>query len=282
MIADFSLPLFGLGSSLRRPAVAAAQRLRSPCCYCLRACSAQRRTRRSAATVYDPRTTSSALPLPHVLVYATTAAVDPLPAGVQCLTYQAPTGVVSYTYTAVDGTFTLTDIPENASYTIVIQAGKWRRQFPNQTVGITPLTGLALHMPADHTQGDIPLIAVATGNLDGSECVLRDMGIADTEYTDDNGASGGRIHLYIGTDRRQRYGYRGRRGCNQRFYPAETALTENAATTRAIRRGHVAMSRISIASAAGRTDQRFELYQFRRTDLYERLRLRMARSQRAL
>ena len=43
----------------------------------------------------------------------------------------APTGanVVSYTYTAVDGTFTLQNIPENASYTIVIQAGKWQRQF---------------------------------------------------------------------------------------------------------------------------------------------------------
>jgi hypothetical protein len=184
--------------------------------------------------VYDPRTTSSALPLPHVLVYATTAAVAPLPAGVQCLTYQAPTGVVSFTYSAVDGTFTLTDIPENGSYTIVIQAGKWRRQFLNEAVGTTPLTGLTLHMPANHTQGDIPLIAVATGNLDGSECVLRDMGIADTEYTDDNGTSGGRIHLYFGTDNGYvgtNYGYPGGGGAAiNASTPPETALTESAAT----------------------------------------------------
>ena len=153
-----------------------------------------------SGTVYDPRTTSSSLPLPHVLVYATTAPVDPLPAGVQCLTYEAPTGVVSYTYTAFDGTFTLSNVPQGASYTIVIQAGKWRRQFPNTIVGTSDVTGLQLHMPADHTQGDIPLIAVATGNLDGSECVLRDMGVADSEYTDDNGTGGGRIHLYVGTD----------------------------------------------------------------------------------
>src|ERR1035441_4559545 len=79
--------------------------------------------------VYDPRTTN-ALPLPNVLVYATTAPVAALPAGVQCLTYQAPTGVVSYAYTAVDGTFTLPNIPENTTYTLVIQAGKWRRQLP--------------------------------------------------------------------------------------------------------------------------------------------------------
>jgi len=187
-----------------------------------------------SGTVYDPRTTSSALPLPHVLVYATTGPVAALPAGVQCLTYQAPTGVVSFTYTGVDGTFTLTDIPENASYTIVIQAGKWRRQFLNQVVGSTPVTGLTLHMPANHTQGDIPLIAVATGNLDGSECVLRDMGIADSEYTDDNGTSGGRIHLYVGTDNGYvgtNYGYPGGGGAViNASTPQETALTENAAT----------------------------------------------------
>jgi len=149
-----------------------------------------------SGTVFDPRTTN-ALPLSNVLVYATTAPVAPLPAGVQCLTYQAPTGVVSYAYTAVDGTFTLSNIPENAIYTVVIQAGKWRRQF-TETVAAVPLTGLVLNMPADHTQGDIPLIAIVTGSVDGAECVLHDMGIASTEFTDDTGTvnPGGRIHLY--------------------------------------------------------------------------------------
>lgn len=150
--------------------------------------------------VFDPRTTSDSLPLPNVLVYATTDPnVPPLPSGVQCLTYAAPQGVVSYTYTAVDGSFTLDKVPANATYTVVIQAGKWRRVFP-ETVGAGALTGLALHMPADHTQGDIPLIAISTGAVDGVECVLRDMGIADTEFTDDNGTvnPGGRIHLYQG------------------------------------------------------------------------------------
>ncbi|MGB7267390.1 MAG: carboxypeptidase-like regulatory domain-containing protein, partial [Terracidiphilus sp.] len=154
-----------------------------------------------SGTVYDPRGTSG-LPLPNVLVYATIAPVAPFPVPnqVQCLTYQAPTGVVSYAYTATDGTFTLANIPENASYTIVIQAGKWRRQFPNQAVATTPLTGLSLNMPADHTEGDIPMIAIVTGSVDGVECVLRDMGIADTEFTDDTGSvnPAGHIHLYKG------------------------------------------------------------------------------------
>ena len=155
-----------------------------------------------SGTVYDPRTTVNSLPLPGVLVYVTTGTVLPLTPGVQCLTSSssAPTGsgVVSYTNTAVDGTFTAANVPVNATYTLVIQAGKWRRQF-SETVAASPLTGLALHMPSNHSQGDIPLIAIATGSVDALECVLRDMGMADTEFTDDNLTTGGRIHLYTGS-----------------------------------------------------------------------------------
>ena len=155
-----------------------------------------------SGTVYDPRTTAGSLPLPNVLVYVTTGTVAPLPSGVQCLTSSSstPTGVVSYTNTAVDGTFTLGNVPVTASYTLVIQAGKWRRQFA-ETVGAGPLTGLALHMPSDHTLGDIPMIAIATGSVDALECVLLDMGISPTEFTDDNGSvnAGGHIHLYKGS-----------------------------------------------------------------------------------
>jgi hypothetical protein len=163
-----------------------------------------------SGTVYDPRG-AAGLPLPNVLVYASTTTVTPPPSGVQCLTSadQTPTGsnVVpgGYTNTAVDGTFTLQNIPENASYTIVIQAGKWQRQF-SETVGTTALTGLQLSMPANHTQGNMPYIAIATGAVDGAECVLRDMGISDSEFTDDVQAasptginSGGYVHLYKGS-----------------------------------------------------------------------------------
>lgn len=171
-------------------------------------CSAQAAANTTiSGTVYDPRTTSSALPLPNVLVYVTTTPMPlpSLPAGVQCLTSSAPVdpgdpGFVSSTNTAVDGTFTLTNVPENGSYTLVIQAGKWRRQFP-ETVAAAPLTGLVLNMPANHNEGDIPMIAISTGAVDALECVLLDMGIAPTEFTDDNGTvnPGGHIHLYKGS-----------------------------------------------------------------------------------
>ncbi len=108
---------------------------------------------------------------------------------------------MNYTYTAVDGTFTLNNVPENAVYTVVIQAGHWRRQF-TETVGTSSLTGLSLSMPSTHAQGDIPLIAINTGSADAVECVFRDMGVNSNEVTDDTVTSGatlgGRIHLYKG------------------------------------------------------------------------------------
>ncbi len=169
--------------------------------------AAQTTTTTISGTVYDPRLAAgmpNPLPLPNVLVYASTTTVAPPTSGAQCVTYanSIPTGgnIISYTYTAVDGTFTLQNIPENASVTVVIQAGKWERQF-SETVGTTALTGLQLGMPANHTQGNMPYIAIATGAVDGTECVLRDMGISDSEFTDDNQTVnlGGVVHLYKGS-----------------------------------------------------------------------------------
>jgi len=160
-----------------------------------------------SGTVYDPRLAAgmpNPLPLPNVLVYASTTAVTPPASGAQCLTFanQTPTGanVVSYTYTGYDGTFTLQNIPQGATYTVVIQAGKWQRQF-DEAVGTTALTGLQLGMPANHSQGNMPYIAIATGSVDGAECVLRDMGVSDSEFTDDKQTVnvGGFVHLYKGS-----------------------------------------------------------------------------------
>lgn len=170
------------------------------CLFLYEAAFVSAQTTTISGMVYDPRTTSQSLPLANVLVYLSSTTPAALPAGVQCLsTKDAPNGVAS-SFTAADGSFTLTGVPTSASYTLVIQAGKWRRQFP-LAVASDPVTGLVLHMPANRNQGDIPLIAISTGSVDGLECVLRDMGISDSEFTDDNGATnaGGRIHLYVDT-----------------------------------------------------------------------------------
>jgi hypothetical protein len=71
----------------------------------------------------------------------------------------------------------------------------------------------------------MPYIAIATGSLDGAECVLRDMGISDSEFTDDNQNvnPGGYVHLYRGSSSA---------GANiSPSTPSETALMNGTSTT---------------------------------------------------
>jgi hypothetical protein len=82
----------------------------------------------------------------------------------------------------------------------VITSGKWRRQVTIPAVaacGDTALPAELTRLPKDRSEGDIPKIALSTGNADSLECLIRRMGIADSEI----GTSGGqqRIQLYSDT-----------------------------------------------------------------------------------
>jgi sugar lactone lactonase YvrE len=205
-----------------------------------------------SGTVYAPNGVD---PLVNVLVYATTASVS-LPVagancpGVSCQTAAnaIPSGVTLYAYSAVNGSFTLSNIPISTAYTLVIQAGKWQRQFLDVEVGTSALTALELAMPTVHgtintgsitsalpaaqtsgtrtTVNTIPLIAISTGSQDAMECVLRDVGIADAQFTDDTTATattGGRIHLYQGDESAGAY--------ITTATPSETTLMAGTSTT---------------------------------------------------
>jgi hypothetical protein len=153
--------------------------------------------------VYDP---GNNLPVYNALVYVPIGpeqipqtGVNPAACG--CV---APPAYVS-AYTGIDGSFTLS-VPANSSLTLVVQLGKWQRAF---TESIVPCTSNSLPtnltLPSTHLEGHIPQFAVDTGNVDTMECVLRKMGIADTEFVDPAIANGvptaaGRVHLYQGTN----------------------------------------------------------------------------------
>lgn len=139
-------------------------------------------------------------PLPGVLVYIPNAAVGAFPSGVSCaVAGEPPSGspLVGST-TAVDGSFTLTNVPVGNSIPLVVQSGRWRRQVVVPAISACTDTSFSASFPQNQSQGDIPRIAVVTGAYDAVECVLRKVGLADTEFTNPGGP--GRVNLFTATD----------------------------------------------------------------------------------
>ena len=160
-----------------------------------------------SGTVYSP---NGADPLPGVLVYVPNAPVQPFTPGVSCGDCGADVSgapLVS-AITDVKGTFTINNMPIGANIPLVIQKGRWRRQFTIPNVAMCTNTPLPtsgagqIRMPktdAVHAggEGDIPLMGFVTGVVDALECVLRKIGIADSEFSDPSGT--GRVRFYVGS-----------------------------------------------------------------------------------
>jgi hypothetical protein len=151
-----------------------------------------------SGTVMAPNGT---LPLYGVTVYVPASDPGPLTAGVTCDPCGASLagGAIVQTVTDERGQFVLTDVPAVAGLPLVVQVGKWRRQLTVPTVSAcqdTPLPTTATALPRSRAQGDLPRIAITTGNADALECLVRKLGVDDAEITTDSGA--GAVHLYAG------------------------------------------------------------------------------------
>jgi hypothetical protein len=154
-----------------------------------------------SGTVFDP---AGVNPIYNALVYVPNGKVDPMPTGATCDTCStvASGSPITDTLTDTMGHFTLTGVPSGDNIPVVVQVGKWRRQLvvPHVTSCTdNPITDPNLtRLPRNKSEGDIPRIAVTTGNADAIECLLRRVGIDDSEFTTDGG--NGRVHLYYGGD----------------------------------------------------------------------------------
>lgn len=147
----------------------------------------------------DTATWGAADPLNNVNVFIPGATPAAFTTSVSCDSCGAAlTGdPVARTTSDVDGNFTLTDVPCGANIPLVIQLGRWRRQvvIPNVACcDTTTLPASLTHMPRNRAEGDIPRIAMVTGNVDAMECVLRKMGIEDAEFT--TSGNPGRVHIF--------------------------------------------------------------------------------------
>jgi hypothetical protein len=161
-----------------------------------------------SGTVYDP---AGRNPLYNVYVYVPNAAVEPIPTGAVCAACQAPASgspLPGAVQTDALGHFTVTDVPVGTNIPLVMQAGKFRRQIVipqvnacvDNPVGQKDGTGLEMltRLPRTQNEGNnnvdnLPQIAVATGGCDQLECLMRKIGIDDSEFS-----STGRVHLFAG------------------------------------------------------------------------------------
>jgi hypothetical protein len=91
-----------------------------------------------------------------------------------------------------------------ANLPLVMQVGKWRRQITIDNVAScqdTALPATSTTLPKNRTQGDMPQIAITTGDADALDCLIRKLGVDDTEITTDG--QGGKVHLFNGNGARQ-------------------------------------------------------------------------------
>ncbi|MBX3158707.1 MAG: carboxypeptidase regulatory-like domain-containing protein [Deltaproteobacteria bacterium] len=144
------------------------------------------------------------LPLYGVNVYVPNDASFPLPAfpeGAQCSRCidGLPGSPIASAITDDQGNFTIYNLPSGTNIPLVITIGKWRRQITipvvNQCTSNT-LGAAETRLPKNKSEGELPKIAVTTGDADSMECLARKLGIEDSEITPSTGA--GRIHLYGG------------------------------------------------------------------------------------
>jgi hypothetical protein len=156
-----------------------------------------------SGTIYDP---GGRNPLYNVIVYVPNADLAPITDGVSCdqCNGTATGSPIASALTDATGHFVLDNAPVGSDIPLVIQIGKWRRQLSIPSVTACQDNPVAdtdhslLRLPARQSEGHLPKIAFSTGHSDSLDCLMRKIGIADSEFTPDSGT--GRVHMYVGLD----------------------------------------------------------------------------------
>ena len=162
------------------------------------ACTGSQRTT-LRGRVFDP---AGKVPLYNVVLYVPNEALAPITTGPGCDRCDSPVSGKPITSTLTDtkGDFTLDNVPVGANVPLVIQIGKWRRQITLPEMKACTENRVdnpnLMRLPRSQKEGNIPRIALTTGGYDRLECLLRKMGIDDSEFTVDTGP--GRVNLYAG------------------------------------------------------------------------------------
>jgi hypothetical protein len=147
-----------------------------------------------SGTVYDPAGNN---PLYGVTVFVakTAASLLPMPQGAGCVGCADlfPRDLLADAITDAKGNFVIPKAPaSDTPIALVVQVGKWRKLYTLPKVASCvdnpvpfKLTLPSKNSPSDPSIGSIPNIAIATGAADSLECLLKRIGVDDSEYTSD-------------------------------------------------------------------------------------------------
>ncbi|MFN0247492.1 MAG: hypothetical protein ACKV2T_11450 [Kofleriaceae bacterium] len=145
---------------------------------------------RVLGTVFLP---NGMTPLANADIYVPSRDPGPIEHGAMCANCgPLPGDPITRVRSDSAGRFVLRNIPSGADIPVVITAGKWRRQLRlaqvddcTETVLATDVSRLPrsrADMTPPTTSVDLPTIAVSTGQADALECLVRKIGIADSEF----------------------------------------------------------------------------------------------------
>ncbi len=150
-----------------------------------------------SGTIKDP---AGKVPLFNILVYVPNAPVAKITTGASCDRCGTVSGDPLVTaITDATGHFKLEDVPVVDNLPLVIQVGKWRRQIVVPKVAQCAdfrLEDEEIRLPRNKAEGDLPQMAITTGGADVMECLLRKIGVDDSEFTTPD--ADGRVHFYTG------------------------------------------------------------------------------------
>ena len=127
-------------------------------------------------------------PIFNAVVYVPVGDLEPFKKGVTCAkcgTLEGTTKFKVATLTGADGKFKLEGVPSGKNVPLVVQIGRWRRKVILPEVKACETTAIppdVTRLPRNRDEGDIPFTAIVSGRADPIECVLRKMGIDDSEF----------------------------------------------------------------------------------------------------
>ncbi|HXX66556.1 MAG TPA: carboxypeptidase regulatory-like domain-containing protein [Polyangiaceae bacterium] len=150
------------------------------------------------AKVYDPAAKN---PLFNVAVYVPNTDLDPIATGPTCDNCATPVSgsPVASALTDTSGQFVMTNAPDGANVPLVMQIGKWRREITLPQVNACQNNAFddpsTFRLPANQSEGNIPMIALGVGGADTLECLLLRIGVSSSDFTNPGG--GGRVNLFV-------------------------------------------------------------------------------------